>query len=273
MSVIPGSSLLIEQESVQFNQPVSNAAASAIGALANYLRTRILPVGSVVYSMLDEATFQAECGDTTWFLANGQSCAGTLYESVSGNSVTPDLRGIFIRGKNYSRSTSTGNPDGDLAVGTYTADRFGTHNHTVTDPGHSHTITDPTHAHGTTDPGHIHGITQSTHNHGVSDPAHQHLIESFISPTTLAGEIVAGGNSGSSQVNGNDIVKAGFTGISIQGANAIVFIQNAVTGLSVNTASTGISVNSHTTGVTVDNSGSSESAPRNMTLNPFIRVN
>jgi hypothetical protein len=143
MSNVTPSENFIQQESIQFNQPVSEAAGSAIGALANFLRETILPVGSVVYSTLTEAQFQLQNKDPVpsperWVLADGRNVSGSKYESVTGNSAIPDLRGVFLRGKNNGRSGTTGNPDGDSAIGTYQSDQFGSHNHSFSDPGHSH---------------------------------------------------------------------------------------------------------------------------------------
>lgn len=85
----------------------------------------ILPVGTVLHSMLSVAQFQAQYG-TNWVLADGSSCTGTKYASVTGATTLPDMRGRFLRGKSHA---SGNNPDGDLALGTYTADRTGPHNH------------------------------------------------------------------------------------------------------------------------------------------------
>ena len=88
----------------------------------------ILPVGTVLHSMLTVAQFQAQYG-TNWVLADGSSCTGTKYASVTGATTLPDMRGRFLRGKSHA---SGNNPDGDLALGTYTADRTGPHNHQQT---------------------------------------------------------------------------------------------------------------------------------------------
>lgn len=87
----------------------------------------ILPVGTVLHSMLTVAQFQAQYG-TNWVLADGSSCTGTKYASVTGATTLPDMRGVFLRGKNNG---STRNPDGDLALGTYTADKFAAHTHSI----------------------------------------------------------------------------------------------------------------------------------------------
>lgn len=86
----------------------------------------ILPVGTVIHSMLTTAQFASEYGDN-WVLADGRSATGTRYAAVTGLSTIPDMRGVFLRGKG-----ATYNPDGDLALGTYSTDKYLSHAHTVT---------------------------------------------------------------------------------------------------------------------------------------------
>jgi len=83
----------------------------------------ILPVGTIIHSMLTTTQFAAEYG-TNWILADGSSVTGSKYASVTGNSTVPDMRGAFLRGKG-----ATYNPDGDLAIGTYSGDKTYSHNH------------------------------------------------------------------------------------------------------------------------------------------------
>ena len=97
-----------------------------------------LPVGTVVYSMLDATTFSAQQNPgETWILADGRSIAGLglRYETLTASASIPNLLGVFVRGKNNGRSDGSQNPDGDLALGTFTTDRFASHNH----GGGSHT--------------------------------------------------------------------------------------------------------------------------------------
>jgi hypothetical protein len=85
-------------------------------------------IGAVQSAMLTEAQFQAQFG-TGWVLARGQSVSGSKYASITGNATVPDLRGVFLRGKNNGRSTSEGNPDGESALGLPQADQYRSHNH------------------------------------------------------------------------------------------------------------------------------------------------
>lgn len=125
----------ILQESVQFNNPVSEAALSSIGGAINGLLSVILPVGTIIASMLNQTQFNAQVPGGNWKLADGSSSAGTIYQSVTGFSTLPDLRSVFLRGKDNGRGL---NPNGDLALGTFTSDTLASHTHSVNDPGHSH---------------------------------------------------------------------------------------------------------------------------------------
>lgn len=125
----------IQQESIQFNNPVSQSAATALGAAINGLLSILTPVGTIVPTMLTESQFQTQLGNTNWVLCNGQSCAGSAYATLTSNTTVPDARGLFLRGQSGS---SGNNPDGNLPLGTYQADQFGSHNHNFNDPGHTH---------------------------------------------------------------------------------------------------------------------------------------
>lgn len=85
----------------------------------------ILPVGSVIHSMLTEAQFQAQSG-SGWVLADGRNVSGSVYATITGASTIPDMRSAFLRGKDNAKGL---NPDGDLALGTYSADKLASHTH------------------------------------------------------------------------------------------------------------------------------------------------
>ena len=128
MSDLSNTSSRIQTEATRFRSSVSESMIQGMGGAINYLLDSILPVGSVVSSMLTTAQYQGETS-TGWVLADGGSCAGSDYAVLTGNSTVPDLRGVFIRGKNNGRSTATGNSSGNLALGTYEADQFAAHTH------------------------------------------------------------------------------------------------------------------------------------------------
>lgn len=107
-----------------------NSAISTSGSNANTaIFNALLPVGSIIHSMLTEATFNSLYGSNKWIIADGRSVSGSSYAAYVGSNV-PDLRGIFLRGKNngvFSR-----NADGELALGTYKSDRLRAHSHVLT---------------------------------------------------------------------------------------------------------------------------------------------
>lgn len=215
MSNVSPSLNFVQQEALQYNKPTSEASVTQIAALANALREIILPVGSVVASMLNQADFHTQNGSSTrWLLCNGQSCVGSSYQTLTGNANVPDLQGIFIRGKNGARSTGTGNPDGDLALGTYSADRNQSHTHT--------------------DAGHTHGVTQTAHAHSIG-----------------AGVFGVSGGSGAI--------------LSAADANPNTAFYNTQTANATITIATG--------NASINASGGGDSAPRNVTMNYFIRIN
>jgi hypothetical protein len=135
MGIVPRSFNYVQQPGVQYNKPVSEASLEQLGGPINGLLSIMLPVGSIIHSMLTEIQFQDQIGNpspATWVLADGRDVTGSLFTEVTGFTLIPDLRGIFVRGKNNGRSDGHQNPDGDLALGTYTGDKFASHLHTYT---------------------------------------------------------------------------------------------------------------------------------------------
>jgi hypothetical protein len=128
MSDTPNSTTRQQQEAARFRSAVSEALVQGMQGNINYLLASILPVGSVVASMLTEAQFQDEASDG-WVIADGRNVSASAYALLTGFTTAPDLRGVFIRGKNDARSSATGNSGGDKALGTYEADQFAAHTH------------------------------------------------------------------------------------------------------------------------------------------------
>lgn len=90
------------------------------------------PVGTVIHSMLTESQFQLAMS-TGWVLSDGRTVTGSAYHKLTANTTVPDMRGRFLRGKNNGGSV---NPDGDLALGTNSADKYRSHSH-------AHNATEP----------------------------------------------------------------------------------------------------------------------------------
>ena len=110
-------------------------------------------VAEVAKSSLDGSpvgTISAFYGNTApdgWLVADGSSITwdethpeyrqlidhlrniSSSHQVGSNGALLPDLRGVFIRGKNFSRNIEEGNEDGDLAIGAYQSDAFEYHGH------------------------------------------------------------------------------------------------------------------------------------------------
>lgn len=87
-------------------------------------------LGEVVASMLSTEQFVATYG-RGWVLADGRPVPNTEYARHIGPRV-PDLRGVFLRGRNYGRPRNEGNAEGDLPVGHYQSFQIARHSHSVT---------------------------------------------------------------------------------------------------------------------------------------------
>ncbi|HEY6347094.1 MAG TPA: hypothetical protein VIY49_36855 [Bryobacteraceae bacterium] len=87
-------------------------------------------LGCIEASPLSEYQFQAANGQG-WQLCAGQSIRGTKLSQVTGQSVVPDLRGVFLRGKNYGQKPGVEEVD----LGQYRPDTVGPHQHKVMVPG------------------------------------------------------------------------------------------------------------------------------------------
>lgn len=101
-------------------------------------------VGTVKQSMLGPVDFNNE-NPGTWLLMNGQSCSGTYYEALTGNSLVPDMvtEGTFLRQAKSGRG-----------LGSFEGDEFGSHTHIQN--AHNHTQNAHTH-------------TQNSHTHTYSN--------------------------------------------------------------------------------------------------------
>jgi len=89
----------------------------------------ILPVGSVIHSMLTEAQFQAETS-SGWILADGRSVVGSRYAAITGATTSPNAQGRFLRARDAAGTTD---PDGTVALGTLKADQNQAHSHTLSE--------------------------------------------------------------------------------------------------------------------------------------------
>lgn len=94
--------------------------------------------GQIVSSMLSVEQFLQVNGNN-WILADGRKVPGSLYAKLVSESV-PDLRGVFLRGKNYGRDPVFGNVNGDLPLGTFQKHEFASHTHDVVEMVYNNNI-------------------------------------------------------------------------------------------------------------------------------------
>lgn len=73
-------------------------------------------VGDIAVSFFTEEQFQQVRGDTSWVLADGRNVAGSKWSQITGTAFIPDMRGMFLRGKNNGRDDEFANPDGEVPL-------------------------------------------------------------------------------------------------------------------------------------------------------------
>lgn len=131
MADLPSIKKNITVEQTQTYAAATVATAQSMGGACNWIQDNVnaTPLGSVVPSMLTEAQFQSYLG-TGWKLCNGQSAAGTAYQTLTGFGTVPDVRACFLRGKKNSRADGKGRGT-ENALGTYTADDNDSHTHST----------------------------------------------------------------------------------------------------------------------------------------------
>jgi len=86
-------------------------------------------LGDIRSSILTETQFQIENG-SEWIIADGRDITGSDLAILLTETFAPDLRGVFLRGKDNGRGI---NPDGDLPLGQFTSDKYELHNHLYND--------------------------------------------------------------------------------------------------------------------------------------------
>jgi hypothetical protein len=134
MAQVPPSSVRVTLAQTYYLATCSDTLATRLASIANYILANIsvqAPVGTIVESIMTTAQFQASRG-AGWVLCNGQSCAGSAFQTLTGNSTVPDARSCTLRGKNNGRSDGNQNPDGEFSLGQNQSGNYGSHTHTNT---------------------------------------------------------------------------------------------------------------------------------------------
>lgn len=128
MTDIPSNEQRIQVESTQTRAPASESLMQSVGGTINWILDYMYPVGGYLWADLDQTQLDSQWGSGRFLLANGQSCAGSRYETLTGNSTVPLVSGRYLRSKDNGSGNDT---HGDLPLGTTYADQFGSHNHQI----------------------------------------------------------------------------------------------------------------------------------------------
>lgn len=209
-------------------------------------------VGEIAVSPLTESEFQGQKG-SDWVLADGRNIQGSELSKIRGSETCPDLRGVFLKGKDNGRSLSD-----ERSLGSYTSDKTKTPNNPFT-----------TNSNG------LHNHSASLNSAG----AHTHYVayggyQSYSDDSNWLGERIVNHATSSFISEG---VQSG--GLSSQSYRMAVDTQGAS-----NVANAGYSEynGSHLHPISTTNSGShthtisggdTETSPKNITLNHFIKIN
>lgn len=86
-------------------------------------------IGDLISSMLDQSNMDTLYGAGKVVLADGRSCLGSAYQSLTGRGNVPDARSTVLRAKNNSRSDGFANPNGEKSLGSNQMDMFQDHEH------------------------------------------------------------------------------------------------------------------------------------------------
>ena len=176
---------------------------------------------------------------------------GTTFGAVNSSSFNvPNLQDQFIRGKSASR-----------AIGSLQTDSNKSHIHPLSDPGHTHIVQGLS--------GEVYESAARQHTHTVTDPGHAHIAGTGSSPvypgrygyldTGLGEQTIAAASFLGTATNG-DLVSTNATGLTI-----------GITNTDHHHGWGGVST-ANTTGMSIGADGGSESVPKNMAMNYYIKA-
>lgn len=89
-------------------------------------------LGDVKNSILDPQKF-VRLNGAGWVLMDGRNINNSDLFHLTGMTMIPDARGVFIRSMNENRDTNLGDTEGNRSVGVYQTDEVKQHNHQYTD--------------------------------------------------------------------------------------------------------------------------------------------
>lgn len=128
MADLPSIAKKIQVEEADERLPTSESMVQKVGGSLNWLMDNGsgLAIGSMEFSFLTLAQFQAING-TGFVLCDGSALpGGSLYGAITGRVNTPDMRGFYPRMRDHGAGV---NPAGDLAVSTVQSAAIKGHSH------------------------------------------------------------------------------------------------------------------------------------------------
>ncbi|MCP4369955.1 MAG: hypothetical protein GY797_17845 [Deltaproteobacteria bacterium] len=118
---------VINEETEKTLQTAVSQKQKEIEAIDLKVRLDTVPIGTIVSSVLGPNNFgkiikgkgQSDVKTSPWVLADGRNVEGSKYVQISGTSVVPDLRGLFLRGLNVGRKDGKQDLDNDRKPGDF----------------------------------------------------------------------------------------------------------------------------------------------------------
>ena len=128
MAAVPPKIETIRPEDIDERAPFSENMIQKFAGMINYilLNRESQSLGEIRDSFLDETQFQAHHG-TGWILCDGRSIVGSELESITTETLAPDGRGLFMRGK--LNGAVINNPPAEVNLGYQTVQSAKNHGH------------------------------------------------------------------------------------------------------------------------------------------------
>lgn len=92
-------------------------------------------IGDVKHSILNPERF-INLNGKGWVLMDGRNINNSDLFRLTGMTMLPDARGVFIRAMNENRDPEDGDSDGNRIIGKYQKDSVGPHAHRYYYPGY-----------------------------------------------------------------------------------------------------------------------------------------
>lgn len=106
-------------------------SVNKIPVMEYFIEAKDLNIGQIIPADMTLTEWQNIHG-TGWIIADGSSCVGSLYETITGHTIVPDLQDEFLRGVSGSVTLGTAYPATTaLPTSAFTTSNPGNHTHTI----------------------------------------------------------------------------------------------------------------------------------------------